>query len=243
MIFSTIIIRFLFLESIDSLYLNSINQLLQFMTKLPSNPKCFPVRLELSPLNISSTAVVSKSALPMSLQATTKVSPTTPATSRMQTRSLTSIRSCIARCNRPSSKVSQKRSAPEPNPTIVVSKRQKPSPSNTDTDQLVKFLRVSSNVLNEALKKWIDDKLHGTVSVFLDDFHRAITEMVINRCDIILPFVQRLHPSEESLKLLLRYIQKESSTFQSNLLEKLKQDWNSEVEIRPVINNRIKIIK
>jgi len=166
----------------------------------------------------------------------------------MQTRSLNSIRACIARCNQPI-KETKKRTTTElisssSPPTSKRIKSQKTEENkNNSYDLIKKFLHSFSKEINDELKNILEEKLQEDISLFNDNIYRIISELMINKCDIILPLIKHLHPYEESIKILLEYINSKSSIFQQHFINKLNQTFQYEINQQQIINDRIKILK
>jgi hypothetical protein len=165
----------------------------------------------------------------------------------MQTRSLNSIRACITRCNQPTIRT-RKRTATElilpPPPTIP--KRMKSiklEQTTNEYDSVNRFINLFSKEINDELNKIIERKLHDDILLFNDNLYRILSELMINKCDVILPLVKQLHPYEESIKILLTYIHSKSSIFQQHFTTKLNQIFEYEIKQQPISNNRIKILK
>jgi hypothetical protein len=161
----------------------------------------------------------------------------------MQTRSLNSIRSCIARCNQPIKEV-KKRTTTE----LPISKRikfQKTEENKNLYNLITKFLNSFSKEINDELKNNLEEKLQEDISLFNDNIYQIISELMINKCDIILPLIKHLHPYEESIKILLGYINSKSSIFQQYFINKLNQTFQYEInqQQQQILNDRIKILK
>ena len=159
----------------------------------------------------------------------------------VQTRSLSSIRACIARCNKPSTTVTTKKrttteSIISPPPT---SKRRK-----NEYDLIEKYLHSFSKEINEELKEFLEEKLHENLSLFIDRFCSIINELLFNKCNLILLQIKKLHPYEESIQILLKYINSKSLTFQQSFIQKLNQSFEFEIKQQSQIShNRIQILK
>ena len=224
-----------------------IHRLLHTLTILPVKPLILPIPFPLK--KRKRKAVVKKPSVTLSRQPSTRIS---RSPTRMQTRSLNSIRACISRCNQPKTATPKKRTAAE-----VISSSP-PPPSNTkrrkstrieqntnEYDLIKKFINSFSKEINDELRKIIEQKLIEDISLFNENFYQIISELIINKCDIILPLVKNLHPYEESIKILLTYINSKSSIFQQHFFTKLNQSFEYEIkqQQQQISNNRIKILK
>jgi hypothetical protein len=167
---------------------------------------------------------------------------------RMQTRSLNSIRSCIARCNQPKT-VTKKRTATEllsSSPPPSNAKRRKSTrieQNNNEYDLIKKFINSFSKEINDELRNILEHKLNEDILLFNDNIYRILSELMINKCDIILQLVKKLHPYEESIRILLSYINSKSTLFQQHFITKLNQSFEYEIKQQQISNNRIKILK
>ncbi len=189
-------------------------------------------------------SVVKKSTITLPRQPSNRIS---RSPNRMQTRSFNSIRACIARCNQPAI-ASKKRTTTEllsssPPPILKRMKSTKIQQNNNEYDLINQFLNSFSKEINDELGNILQQKLHEDISLFTDNIYRILSELMINKCDIILPLVKQLHPYEESIKILLVYINSKSSIFQQHFITKLNQIFEYEIKQQPISNNRIKILK
>jgi hypothetical protein len=195
-------------------------------------------------------SVVKKSTVTLPRQTSNRISrspnrmPRSP--NRMQTRSFNSIRACIARCNQPAI-ASKKRTTTEllsssPPPILKRMKSTKIQQNNHEYDLINQFLNSFSKEINDKLGNILQQKLHEDISLFSDNIYRILSELMINKCDIILPLVKQLHPYEESIKILLVYINSKSSIFQQHFINKLNQTFEYEIK-QQISNNRIQILK
>jgi len=195
-------------------------------------------------------SVVKKSTVTLPRQTSNPISrssnriPRSP--NRMQTRSFNSIRARIARCNQPTI-VSKKRTTTEllsssPPPILKRMKSTKIQQNNNEYDLINQFLNSFSKEINDELENILQQKLHEDISLFTDNIYRILSELMINKCDIILPLVKQLHPYEESIKILLVYINSKSSIFQQHFINKLNQTFEYEIK-QQISNNRIQILK
>ncbi len=163
----------------------------------------------------------------------------------MQTRSFNSIRACIARCNQPTT-VTKKRTTTElisPTPISKRMKLNKIEQNKNEYDLINQFLNSFSKEINDQLRKMLERKLHEDIALFIDDIYRIFSELMMNKCDMILPLVKELHPYEESIKILLAYINNKSSLFQQHFIKKLNQTFEYEIKQQPIYDDRIKILK
>ncbi|CAF4327943.1 unnamed protein product, partial [Adineta steineri] len=191
-------------------------------------------------------SVTKKSSIIPTRQSSNPVPP--PAPIRMQTRSLNSIRSCIARCNQPKT-ITKKRTATE-----IISSPPKPSKrikstttqqTHNEYDLIIKFLNSFSKEINNELSQFIEQKLNDDILLLNDNIYRIISELLINKCNMILPFIKQLHPYEESIKILLIYIHSKSSRFQQYFLTKLNQTFEYETKQpqQQISHHHIEILK
>jgi hypothetical protein len=221
--------------------ISTIYRLLNVLTNLPVKPLILPIS---SPLRKRKRkSVVKKSSVPLSRQTSNQIS---RSPNRMQTRSLNSIRACIARCNQPTAKTTRKRTTTElisPPPISKRIKSRKTEENNNEYDLINQFLNKFSKEINDELGNLLQEKLHDDISLFNDNIYRIISELMINKCDIILPLVKQLHPYEESIKILLEYINSKSSIFQEYFIKKLNQIFEYEIKQQQISNNRIIILK
>ena len=188
--------------------------------------------------------VVNKPSVPHPRQTSNRIS---RSPTRMQTRSLNSIRACITRCNQPITR-STKRTATEliSPPSTIAAKRMKSiktEQTNKEYDLVNQFINLFSKEINDELNNIIERKLHDDILLFNDNIYRIVSELMINKCDIILPLVKHLHPYEESIKILLSYINTKSTIFQQHFITKLNQVFEYEIKQQQISNNRIKILK
>ncbi|CAF0787771.1 unnamed protein product [Adineta steineri] len=220
-----------------------ISRLLHVLTNLPVKPLSLPLPYPSGKRKRKS--VTKKSSIIPTRQTSNPVPP--PAPIRMQTRSLNSIRSCIARCNQPKT-ITKKRTATE-----IISSPPKPSKrikstttqqTHNEYDLIIKFLNSFSKEINNELSQFIEQKLNDDVLLLNDNIYRIISELLINKCNMILPFIKQLHPYEESIKILLIYIHSKSSRFQQYFLTKLNQTFEYETKQpqQQISHNHIEIL-
>ena len=166
---------------------------------------------------------------------------------RMETRSLSSIRARIARCNQPTT-IPKKRTTTESiSPSSTPSaKRRKPSqiePKNNESDSIMKFLNSSSKEMSEELKKIVQKKLHENYSVFIDDSYRILMELMKKKCNIKDSLVKQFHPYEETIRILLTFIPSQSVIFQEDWIKKLNQTFEHEIKQVKISHDQVKILK
>jgi hypothetical protein len=163
---------------------------------------------------------------------------------RMRTRSLTSIRACIAQCNRLTSRTNKRTATTTLLP--VNNKRMKTSQqvtSHDEYDRFRRFLYQSLNEIDDVMRKLIESKLMENTSLFADHIYQLVSELMLNNCDSIVPLVKYLHPYENSMKLLLAGINSKSTVFQECFLKKLKQTFDYEIKQQTISTSRIKLLK
>ncbi|CAF3361589.1 unnamed protein product [Rotaria sp. Silwood1] len=220
-----------------------INRLLNTLINLPVKPLILPMPYPLR--KRKRKTVVDKPSVIRPKQTPKRIS---RSSNRMQTRTLNSIRTCIARCNQPTI-VNRKRTATEliselpPIPKRMKSTRtQQQQQNSNEYDLIIKFLNSFSKEINDDLQKFLQQKLHEDILLFNDNIYRIFSDLMMYRCNIILPLVKNLHRYEESIKLLLVYIHSQSSVFQQHFITKLKQAFEFEIKQQQISNNRIKIL-
>lgn len=255
MIFFKLLFTFYFLEIPNQslfkpVHTSIILRLLNIVTNLPVKPLILP--LPFSSKKRKRTSVVKKPSVPLTRQTSTQISrsPTRQTSTRisrsptrMPTRSLTSIRARIARCNQPSVSTTKRTTTEIISPTPT-SKRIKFEKKQNDYDLINQFLNSFSKEINDKLRESLEQKLHEDLSLFNDNIYRIISELMINKCDMILPLVKQLHPYEESIKILLECINNKSSIFQQYFIKKLNQTFEYETkQPQQISNNRIRILK
>ncbi|CAF3583627.1 unnamed protein product [Rotaria sordida] len=221
-----------------------INRLLNTLINLPVKPLILPMPYPLRKRKRKSVVKKLSISRPQTISRSSN---------RIQTRSLNSIRTCIARCNQPTT-VNRKRTATEsilslpPMPKRMKSirieqqKKNNNNNNNNEYDLIIKFLNSFSKEINDDLKKFLQQKLHENILLFNDNIYRIFSDLMIYKCDIILSLVKNLHSYEESIKLLLVYIHSQSSVFQQHFITKLKQAFEFEIKQQQISNNRIKIL-
>lgn len=238
-----------------------VSRLLHVLTTLPVPNAHYSHLYRSKKPNISPTSqatnVVSRPA-PASAPISTSVIATATTTkthsrlsqspSRMTTRSITSIRACIARCNRPD--VTTRKRLAQDLPSNVATppmKRLRSSQSemndDDEFDRLKKFLQTFAKEINVELKIWIENKLKENLTLFTDEFYRIVMEIFYSRANVILPFVKNLHPHEDSLKILMKFVENQSKEFSSKFLSKLKRSFEIELEQKTIVSQRLKILK
>jgi hypothetical protein len=186
-------------------------------------------------------SVVRKSSVPLPLRQPSNRLSRSP--TRMQTRSLSAIRTRIARCNQPTT-ITKKRTTTESiSPSSTPStKRSKTEQNTNEYDWINKFLNLSSQKINDELGDNLQRKLHDMPS-FIDNLYRILSEFMIKKCKIELTRDEKLQPYEKSIIVLLKFIHNQSSIFQNNFIEKLNQTFAYEIQQKPMSNDRIKILK
>ena len=166
---------------------------------------------------------------------------------RMQTRSLNSIRARLARCNQPTP-VTNKRTNTEsvsrtPTPSA---KRMRSNPIETNTDEydiLTQFLDSPTKDMNESLKKFLQIKLHENSSPLIDRTYRILREFLLKKCDLKRVLTKQLQPYEVSTKTLLTYLHNQSSIFQTEFIKKLNQAFEQDIKQEVKSNEHITILK
>lgn len=216
-----------------------ITRLLNTLIHLPIKPLVFPIPYHSRKRKLKAKVVVNK---PSAITSTT----IPRSSNRMPTRSLTAIRACIARSNQ-AVPVSRKRTATQSISSLPpIPKRRKTTksePHENEYDRINKFINSFAKQIDEDLKKVLQQKLNEDILSFHDNLYRTFSELMVYKCDIILPLVKTLHPCEESIKLLLQYIHSQSTVFQQHFITKLKQTFEYEIKQQNPCNKRIKIIK
>ncbi|CAF2731689.1 unnamed protein product [Rotaria sp. Silwood2] len=219
-----------------------INRLLNTLINLPVKPLSLPMPYPLR--KRKRKTVLNKPRVIRPQQISKQIS---RSSNRMQTRSLNSIRTCIARCNQPTP-VNRKRTATElisslpPIPKRMKSTRIEQQKYHNEYELIIKFLNSFSKEINDDLRKFLQQKLHEDILLFNDNIYRIFSDLMIYKCDIILPLVKNLHAYEESIKLLLVYIHSQSSVFQQHFITKLQQAFEFEIKQQQISNNRIKVL-
>jgi hypothetical protein len=186
-------------------------------------------------------SVVRKSSVPLPLRQPSNRLSRSP--TRMQTRSLSAIRTRIARCNQPTT-ITKKRTTTESiSPSSTPStKRSKTEQNTNEYDGINKFLNLSSQKINDELGDNLQRKLHD-MPIFIDNLYRILSEFMIKKCKIELTRDEKLQPYEKSIIVLLKFIHNQSSIFQNNFIQKLNQTFAYEIQQKPMSNDRIKILK
>ena len=232
-----------FQSSLKPFHRTVINRLLHTLTTLPIKPLVLPSSYPR--LKRKRQSVVPKQSAPPPVPA----SPSRPMPITRSTRSLNSIRACIARCNKPAQTTQQKRTTTTTTAdvhTSPISKRRKPNsvepkPSNS-YDLIDKYLENSSKDLNEQLREFLDENLQNHLSILIDRLHEILDDFLVKKCDIILVQVTKLHSYEESIEVLFKYIHSKSSSFLKDFLMKLNQKFEFENQERKRSNKRIQIL-
>ena len=223
-------------SSLKSSHAEIVSRLLRMLTTLPIKPVPLPILLPSRSTRKRKADVIKPAIVPLRQPST----PISPVPTRMQTRSLNAIRTCIARCNRPTASTG-KRAVRES--TSPVSKRMKPT---IDEYQIVEqFLHRSSNDISDPLKNFLERKLQEDIVEFSNHLYGLISEVMMKKCDTILPLVKHLHPHEESTKVLLVHLNSKSTVFHQHFLPKLNQAFDDTVKQSSAThsNNRVKILK
>ena len=169
----------------------------------------------------------------------------------MQTRSLNTIRSCLARCNQPVTNIRKRTAtlalAPISSAPSTAPKRMKSMKIEQSTNEygsIMKFLNCSSKQINDEVGQMIERKLQEDTSLFNDHIYRITSELMINKCSIILPLVNQLHPYEESIQVLLTFINSKSTIFSKHFIAKLNQTFEYDVkQDQSTTHKHIKILK
>ncbi|CAF0901418.1 unnamed protein product [Adineta ricciae] len=227
------------------LQLSIITRLLNVLTNLPVKPLTLPTSF---PTRKRKRRVsVKKPSVPLPRPPT---NPTSHSPVRMQTRSLNTIRSCLARCNQPVTNI-RKRTATSalastssvPSTAPKRMKSMKIEQSANEYDSITKFLNSLTKQIHDEVGQMIERKLHEDTSLFNDHIYRIISELMINKCSIILPLVNQLHPYEESIQVLLTFINSKSTTFPKHFIAKLNQTFEYDVkQHQSTIHKRIKTL-
>lgn len=222
----------------------TITRLLNVLVNLPVEPLALPPLRR--PQKRARKAIATKP-LAVRPQPTTPIrAPRSP--TRMQTRSLSSIRACIARCNKPAAGT-RKRAAAEQTSVSPpkIPKRMKsttPNESANNADPIESFLLSLSKDIHADLTELIERKRNENMTSFYDHVYDLVTELLFSKCDVILPLVKQLHPYEESVKVLLTCINSKPAMFQQHFHGKLNRAFESEVKQQAQISHaRVKIVE
>ena len=220
---------------LKSSHIEIVSRLLRMLTTLPIKPVPLPISLPSRTTRKRKAAVI-KPAVPLLRQPST---PMSPVPTRMQTRSLNAIRTCIARCNRPTASTRKRPTLESPPP---VAKRMRPT---IDEYHIVdQFFHRSSNDISDPLKNFLERKLQEDIVELSDHLYRLVGDMMMKKCDMILPLVKHLHPHEESTKVLLMHLNSKSTVFHQSFLPKLNQAFDDAIRQSSTIsNNHLKILK
>ena len=232
-----------FQSSLKPFHRTVINRLLHTLTTLPIKPLVLPSSYPRLKRKRQSVVPKQSPAPPV------PASPSHPMPITRSTRSLNSIRACIARCNKPAQTTQQKRTTTTTTAdvhTSPISKRRKPNsvepkPSNS-YDLIDKYLENSSKDLNEQLREFLDENLQNHLSILIDRLHEILDDFLVKKCDIILVQVTKLHSYEESIEVLFKYIHSKSSSFLKDFLMKLNQKFQFEIQQAQRSNKRIQIL-
>ncbi|CAF0961905.1 unnamed protein product [Adineta ricciae] len=214
------------------LQLSIITRLLNVLINLPVKPLTLPTSF---PTRKRKRRVsVKKPPIPLPRPPS---NPTTHSPVRMQTRSLNTIRSCLARCNQPVTNIRKRTAtlalAPTSSASSTAPKRMKSMKIEQSTnayDSITKFLNSLSKQIHDEVGQMIEQKLQEDTSLFNDHIYRIISELMINKCSIILPLVNQLHPYEESIQVLLSFINSKSTIFSKHFIAKLNQTFEYDVK-------------
>jgi hypothetical protein len=240
---------------LNPLHTSIISRLLTILTILPVKPLHLSVPLRSRKRKHPAVVIkpsVTLSRPPLSSQISRSPTPiphpSNPiphSSNRMQTRSLNTIRACIARCNKPTA-IAQKRTATEsisPSPIPKRVKSTRIEEKKNEYDVFAKFITSSSKEMNDELRKIIEIKLHDDISLLIDHLYRIVSDLMITKCEMILPLVKHLHPYEESIKILFIFINSQSAVFQHQFITKFNQIFEYEIKQKHICNNRIKVLK
>ena len=118
-----------------------------------------------------------------------------------QTRSLTSIRACIARCNR-----SEVPSRKRPAKIRPLSHHWngfdqfRVTPPTTSSIDWRNFFTPSAENSTSKLKTWIEKKVQENATSFIEEFYRLVMEIFYSRANVILPLGKNLHRTKSRWK-------------------------------------------
>ncbi|CAM4897953.1 unnamed protein product [Rotaria socialis] len=228
-----------FKQPLKPFQISVITRLLHVLTELPVKPLTFPMpypsRKRKDKIAVSKPRVIRPERIP----------PTS--SNRMHTRSFNSIRSCIARCNQPTT-ANRKRTATEsiaslpPIPKRMKSIRNEQQIQTNEYDLIHKFIDSLSKEINDDTRNFLQRKLNENILLFNDNIYRIFSDLLFSKCDIILLLVKELHAYEESIRTLLVYIHSQSSVFQQHFITKLTQAFEFEIKKQSIQHNQIKIL-